>query len=149
MTLLHKLKTHKLFDKRRNNDILPNGEPEFPYKIIALAVNGYYLAVAAAGGHVTLYKYYTKSSTPGDDELAETPLLEVPINYESESKSSQSAADSNAAEPVSKKDLKSYLRTKIGLRRQSGYQPELVCLLSFYQRIPVVTSININPKNST
>ena len=74
-------------------------------------------------------------------------LLEVPINYESACES-KSQAESNP-EPIPKKDLKSYLRTKIGLRRQSGYQPELVCLLSFYQRIPVVTSININPKNST
>jgi len=48
-----------------------------------------------------------------------------------------------------KKDLKCYLRTKIGFRRQTGYHPELVCLLlSAQPRIPVVNCVLIYSKNN-
>lgn len=90
-------------------------------------------------GHVTLYKYNTKSSNP-DDELANIPLLEIPISYDSPS--SNSDTDKKSA------DLKSYLRTKIGFRRQQGFQPELVCLLFWQQRSPpLVNNVLIHPKN--
>ena len=68
--LVQKIKTQKLFDKRRNDAQLSN-DLEFPYKIIAMTINNAYLAVAAAGGHVTLYKFYSKSS---DEELADIPV---------------------------------------------------------------------------
>jgi hypothetical protein len=48
-----------------------------------------------------------------------------------------------------KKDLKCFLRTKIGFRRQTGYHPELVCLLlSAQPRIPVVNCVLIYSKNN-
>jgi hypothetical protein len=47
-----------------------------------------------------------------------------------------------------KKELKCFLRTKIGFRKQQGFQPELVCLLYWSQRPPVVTNINIYPKTN-
>jgi hypothetical protein len=97
------------------------------------------LALAATCGHVTLYKYNTKSSNP-DDELANIPLLEIPIYYDSSS--SISDADKKTSE------LRSYLRTKIGFRRQQGFQPELVCLLFWQQRSPpIVNNVLIHPKN--
>ncbi len=49
---------------------------------------------------------------------------------------------------ISKKDLKCFLRTKIGFRRQQGFQPELVCLLYWTQRPPIITNINIYTKSS-
>lgn len=70
LTLLHKLKTHKLFDKRK--DMVDASDSESPYKISAITVFGCYLALAAVGGHVTLYKYYSK--VPADEELADIPV---------------------------------------------------------------------------
>ena len=92
-----------------------------------------YLAVAGLSGHVTLYKYSTKSSNP-DDELANIPVFEIPVSYDNESSSNV--------------ELKSYLRTKIGFRRQQGFQPELVCLLYYtQQRPPLVNRLLIHSKN--
>ncbi|CAF4999109.1 unnamed protein product, partial [Rotaria socialis] len=45
-------------------------------------------------------------------------------------------------------DFKSLLRAKKGYRRMAGYQPELVCLLSWLpsDKIPVLTDTSINSK---
>ena len=101
-------------------------------------MNANYLAVAALGGHVTLYKYVSKTSN--DEELADIPLLEVPVCYET---TGEVANNSNSRE------LKSYLRPKIGFRRQLGFQPELVCLLLCppHQKPPVVNNILVHPKH--
>ena len=74
------------------------------------------------------------------------------MNYEQSSpdaKQNNESQSISTSDSASKRDIKSYLRTKIGFRKQQGYQPELVCLLAFGQRLPVVNSISINPKNST
>lgn len=166
LTLLHKFKTHKLFDKRKLDSTMI--EIDSPYKITSLTCTKNFMAVAAAGGHVTLYKYYKKSSP--EDGLADIPvreyafnsfsftnrvsfkLFEIPIEYSSDSKSSN---ESNAhittnlpSDFINKKELKCFLRTKIGFRRQEGFQPELVCLLYWSQRPPVVTNIDIYTKQN-
>lgn len=45
-------------------------------------------------------------------------------------------------------EFKSLLKAKLGYRRMPGYQPELVCLLSWLptDKIPVLTDIAINSK---
>jgi len=45
-------------------------------------------------------------------------------------------------------EFKSLLKAKLGYRRMAGYQPELVCLLSWLptDKIPVLTDIAINSK---
>lgn len=82
-------------------------------------------------------------------------LLEVPIYYENnqdsksnnDTQSNQSGVSNGLAD--TRKDLKSCLRTKIGFRRQTGYHPELVCLLlSAQPRIPVVNCVLIYSKNN-
>ena len=96
-------------------------------------LNASYLAVAGLSGHVTLYKYSTRVSNP-DDELANIPVFEIPISYGTES--------------TPQAELKSYLRTKIGFRRQQGFQPELACLLFWTQRMPpLVTNVTVHAKN--
>jgi syntaxin-binding protein 5 len=45
------------------------------------------------------------------------------------------------------KDYKTCFRTKIGFRRQQGFQPELVCLLFWSQKAPVVNNVKIFPKH--
>ncbi len=44
--------------------------------------------------------------------------------------------------------MKSLFRAKMGYRRMAGYQPELVCLLSWLpnDKIPLLTDISINSK---
>jgi WD40 repeat protein len=69
--LLHKLKTQKLFDKRKDDLI---GDADSAFKLTAVAVHGSYLAVAAAGGYVTLYKYYPKTQNQADEEMADIPV---------------------------------------------------------------------------
>ncbi len=49
---------------------------------------------------------------------------------------------------MSKKEYKCLLRTKIGFRKQEGFQPELVCLLFWSNRPPVVNTINFCTKNN-
>jgi syntaxin-binding protein 5 len=71
LTLLHKFKTQKLFDKRKVDG--SQVEVDAPFKITALTHSRNYLAVAAAGGHVTLYKFYSKSS--GEVGLADIPVI--------------------------------------------------------------------------
>lgn len=54
----------------------------------------------------------------------------------------------NTNEFVNKKDLKCCFRTKIGFRKQFGFQPELLCLLFWSQRPPNVNNIKIYPKSN-
>ena len=72
LVLLNKLKTHKLFDKRqRNGDT--QLDTDVPFKITALNACNNYLAVAALGGHVTLYKFYSRNFS--DEELGDIPVI--------------------------------------------------------------------------
>ena len=57
-------------------------------------------------------------------------------------------SDLNSSSGYRRAELKCLLRSKIGFRRQDGYQPELVCMLHWSQRPPVVTSIYIDTKNN-
>ena len=143
LSFLQKIKTQKIFDKRRSDAL----EIDLPFKITAITIVANYLAVAAVGGHVTLYKYYTKC-TSADEELADFPLFEIPISYEySQNEPAQSGTQNFVTNSdATKKELKSYFRTKIGFRRQQGFQPELICLLFWSQRPPVVTNVNIYTK---
>ena len=148
LTLLHKFKTHKIFDKRRNDS--SSIEIDSPFRITAICIHNTYLAVAAAGGHVTLYKFYSRQNA-ADEELGDIPLFEIPISYEASSELNKAETNQNclsSAEIVNKKELKCYLRTKIGFRKQFGYQPELVCLLYWSQRPPIVNIINIQSKTN-
>lgn len=49
---------------------------------------------------------------------------------------------------MNKKEYRCLLRTKIGFRKQEGFQPELVCLLFWSNRPPVVNTINFCTKNN-
>jgi hypothetical protein len=64
-----------LFDKRRggtgNSESSSVIEVDTPFKINALATCGCYVAIAASGGHVTLYKFYPKNI---DEELVDIPV---------------------------------------------------------------------------
>lgn len=147
LTLLHKFKTHKIFDKRRSDSA--SIEIDLPFKITSICIQNTYLAVAAAGGHVTLYRFYSRTQNPADEELADIPLFEIPINYDliadvTKNETSQNSLNSN--ETINKKELKCFLRTKIGYRKQFGYQPELVCLLYWSQRPPIVNTISLFTK---
>ncbi len=68
MQLIHKLKTNKIIDKKK----IEGYDMDQPFKITCIHMNNTYLAVAGAGGHVTLYKYYSKVNT--GDELADLPV---------------------------------------------------------------------------
>lgn len=178
LSILHKLKTHKLIDRRKTDTPLDASDSVF--RVTALEVNGNLLGCASAGGLVTLYHFNAKASqNPANDELADIPVsclvlrarsilsnaavndkvLEIPVCYESGldlSSKSQSEASSSAqhfnfpstTEHVNKKDLKCCFRTKIGFRKQFGFQPELLCLLLWSQRPPDVKTIKIYPKSS-
>lgn len=71
MDQIYKIKTHKIFDKRRIENTNNSIEIEHPYKITNVSINSSYMAVAGAGGHVTLYKYISKKSNQVNDELTE------------------------------------------------------------------------------
>lgn len=73
LTLLHKFKTHKYFDKRTSNG-QNQIEIDNPFKITAINMSNDYLAVAAAGGHVSLFRYNSKIFTPAEQELADIPV---------------------------------------------------------------------------
>jgi syntaxin-binding protein 5 len=73
LVLLHKFKTQKLFDKRKLEGV--QVDVEAPYKITAVTHARNFLAVAAAGGHVTLYKFYSKC--PTEDGLADIPVTRL------------------------------------------------------------------------
>ena len=69
LQLIHKLKTNKIIDKKK----IEGYDMDQPFKITCIHMNNTYLAVAGAGGHVTLYKYYSKVNNTGD-ELADLPV---------------------------------------------------------------------------
>lgn len=73
LNILHKLKTQKLFDRRKTETQLDVSDTVF--RITAITVNGNYLACAAQGGHVTLYRFNSKmSQNAADEELADIPV---------------------------------------------------------------------------
>ena len=72
LILLDKIKTQKILDKKKSDQSLAM-DIDSPLKITCVYINNMYLAVAGAGGHVTLYKYYTKVSNSGE-ELADMPV---------------------------------------------------------------------------
>ncbi|RNA10956.1 syntaxin-binding 5 isoform X2, partial [Brachionus plicatilis] len=149
LILLHKFKTQKIFDKRRSDSA--SIEIDMPFKITAICVQNTYLAVAATGGHVTLYRFYSRTQNPADEELADLPLFEIPINYDlniDAAKNEPNQACLNNNETINKKELKCFLRTKIGYRKQFGYQPELVCLLYWSQRPTVINNISLYTKSN-
>ena len=79
MSLLHKFKTHKYFNDKRaaataNNNGQNHNDIECPFKITAINMSDDYLAVAATGGHVSLFKFYSKNSNPVEQELADIPV---------------------------------------------------------------------------
>ena len=87
-------------------------------------------------------------------------LLEVHLNETSSPTSAASATASTTNESASasaasandaaasKRELKCLLRAKIGFRQQGGFQPELVCLLFWSHRPPVVSHVKLMPKNN-
>ena len=72
LTLLHKVKTQKLFDKRKFDTNNTSIDIDLPFKITALTYSKNFLAVAASGGHATLYKFASK--TPTEEGLADIPV---------------------------------------------------------------------------
>ncbi len=70
---IYRIKTQKIFDKRRIE--ANNIDIEHPYKVTNIAMHSNYLAVAAVGGHVTLYKYFVKKCNPADEELGDIAVL--------------------------------------------------------------------------
>jgi syntaxin-binding protein 5 len=69
---LYKIKTKKIFEKRRTE--ASNIDFEHPYKITNVAIYSNYMAVAAVGGHVTLYKYTAKKAGTSDDGLTDVTV---------------------------------------------------------------------------
>ncbi|CAF4274334.1 unnamed protein product [Rotaria socialis] len=133
---------------------------EFPFAIysIKMCCDGKYLIAAARGGHVTLFKFTGSELDKADEGLGDFSLLEIPIFHQNISNdhneantggnlSTISDFQSSVARPTAK-DFKSLLRAKKGYRRMAGYQPELVCLLSWLpsDKIPVLTDTSINSK---
>lgn len=72
LRFLNKLKTYKLFDKRTRNGGDSDIDINQPFKITALNTCNNYVVVAALGGHVTLYKFYTREFD--DNELGDIPV---------------------------------------------------------------------------
>ncbi len=148
LRLLNKLKTYKLFDKRPRSNNEPDTDLHLPYRITAINACNNMIAVAAAAGHVTLYKFYSRDFD--DNELGDIPLLEIPVNHETgpatdtDTTSSNCDASPQASPNRKTPDYRSCLRTKVGFRRQAGYQPELVCLLLWQRQLPQINSLCIN-----
>jgi hypothetical protein len=70
LNFIYAIKTYKIFNKVRNDDI----EIDNPFKISCAYINSDYLIVAAHGGHVTLYRYVVKKLNPVDEELGDVPV---------------------------------------------------------------------------
>ncbi|CAF3849723.1 unnamed protein product [Rotaria magnacalcarata] len=133
---------------------------EFPFAIysIKMCCDGKYLIAAARGGHVTLFKFTGSELDKADEGLGDFSLLELPIFHQNISNNHNEANTSGNLSTISDfqssiarptaKDFKSLLRAKKGYRRMAGYQPELVCLLSWLpsDKIPVLTDTSINSK---
>ncbi|UJR23337.1 hypothetical protein I4U23_026351 [Adineta vaga] len=126
---------------------------------VKMCCDGKYLIAAARGGHVTLFKFTGSELEKADEGLGDLACLEIPILHRnlssdrdetSSSGNSSTLNDSQSRQSTEKKDFKSLLRGKMGYRRMAGYQPELVCLLSWLpsDKIPLLTDIAINSKYS-
>ena len=74
LNLINKIKTHKVFEKKRNEfkqlSLIDN-----PLKINSIAFDSEYIAVAGIGGFVVLYKYNQNKANPVDDGLAELTVI--------------------------------------------------------------------------
>lgn len=145
LSLMTKFKTQKLFDRRK--DIPDEFQVSRPFKIVAMNAWKNMIAVGALGGHVTLYKFYSRDFS--DVELGDVPLLEVPVyeSYEAQ-EARRTNDDSDNQSAMSKREMNNVLRTKVGFRRHAGFQPELVCLLMWSQKTPVINSVLISSKNN-
>jgi hypothetical protein len=139
LNLMTKFKTHKLFDKRK--DVGEEYQMAKPFKIVAMNAWNNMIAVGAAGGHVTLYKFYARDFA--DAELGDVPLLEIP----QETSEQQARSEDSDNQQNSKREINSILRTKVGFRRQAGFQPEIVCLFLWHQKPPVINSVLISPRS--
>ena len=73
LSILHKLKTHKLLDRRKTDTSLDQSDVVF--KITAIEINGSLLGCASAGGLVTLYRFNSKTNQPANEELADIPVF--------------------------------------------------------------------------
>ncbi|CAF3572963.1 unnamed protein product [Rotaria sordida] len=135
---------------------------EYPFAIysIKMCCDGKYLIAAARGGHITLFKFTGSELDKADEGLGDLSWLEIPILHQNSSNDYHDINTSGNLSTINdlqsslsrqnteKKDFKSLLRAKMGYRRMAGYQPELVCLLSWLpsDKIPVLTDISINSK---
>ncbi|CAF1945267.1 unnamed protein product [Rotaria magnacalcarata] len=140
--------------------MLLNDDNPFSIYSIKMCCDGKYLIVAARGGHVTLFKFMGSELDKADEGLGDLSCLEIPIYHRNLTNDhddlNKSATNSmiNDLQSVAikqnmdKKDFKSLLRAKMGYRRMAGYQPELVCLLSWLpnDKVPILTDIAINSK---
>jgi hypothetical protein len=84
MNLLHKFKTHKYFNDKRsatNSNGQNQNDIDCPFKITAINMSDDYLAVAAVGGHVSLFRFYLKNSNPAEQELADIPVKFQSVFY--------------------------------------------------------------------
>ncbi|CAF1670157.1 unnamed protein product, partial [Adineta ricciae] len=133
-----------------------------PFSIysIKMCCDGKYLIAAGRGGHVTLFKFTGSELEKADEGLGDLSCLEIPIfhrNLSSNHDDLNSTSNSSILndlqaiaikQNLEKKEFKSLLRAKMGYRRMAGYQPELVCLLSWLptDKVPILTDIAINSK---
>ncbi|UJR25564.1 hypothetical protein I4U23_006909 [Adineta vaga] len=140
--------------------ILLSDDNPFSIYSIKMCCDGKYLIAAGRGGHVTLFKFTGSELDKADEGLGDLACLEVPIfhrNLSSNHDDMNSTTNSSILndlqaiaikQNLEKKELKSLLRAKRGYRRMAGYQPELVCLLSWLptDKVPLLTDISINSK---
>ncbi|CAF0752875.1 unnamed protein product [Adineta steineri] len=140
--------------------ILLSDDNPFSIYSIKTCCDGKYLMAAGRGGHVTLFKFTGSELEKSDEGLGDLACLEVPIfhrnvsnNHDDLNISSNNSILNDLQsiaikQNLEKKEFKSLLRAKRGYRRMAGYQPELVCLLSWLpnDKVPLLTDISINSK---
>ncbi|CAF0818239.1 unnamed protein product [Didymodactylos carnosus] len=139
-----------------------NDQP-FAIYSIKLCCDGQLLTAVGRGGHVTLFKFSGSELDKVDEGLGDLPSLEVPILHRNSSGLLHDQEDTGGGggsqestqikqlqhmHLTDKKEFKSLLRAKFGYRRMAGYQPELVCLLSWLptDKVPTLTDTAINSK---
>ncbi|CAF1109170.1 unnamed protein product, partial [Didymodactylos carnosus] len=145
------------------NDPDGNDQP-FAIYSIKLCCDGQLLTAAGRGGHVTLFKFSGSELDKADEGLGDLSCLEVPILHrnsaglphdQDDKDGSGGAQEFSSSSPqakqmhlADKKEFKSLLRAKFGYRRMPGYQPELVCLLSWppNDNVPILMDVAINSK---
>ncbi|CAF1230907.1 unnamed protein product [Adineta steineri] len=139
-----------------SNDINGYDNP-FAIYSVKMCCDGKYLIVAARGGHITLFKFTGSELEKADEGLGDLTCIEIPILHRNLagdrddtniSGNASTLNDSQSRQSTEKREFKSLFRAKMGYRRMAGYQPELVCLLSWLpnDRIPMLTDISINSK---